>query len=185
MVESANMRGMADGIRMGIGESDVFLDFQNRLSSVAKVDRSVLIIGERGSGKELPVFSDEVTEELMNYSWPGNVRELKNVVERAVYRSEGSLIEHVDFNPFKNPFAKPEEKQEEETGEKKTTPVNGGLEAYPLKDFALAQEQLDLIFLSRALGEAGGSQKLAANLLNLTYDQFRGLYRKYKSLLTL
>lgn len=50
-----HMSGMNDGIKMGIGESDVFLDFQARLSRVAGVDRSVLIIGERGSGKELAV----------------------------------------------------------------------------------------------------------------------------------
>lgn len=36
-----------------IGESERFLEFQERLSRVAKVDRPVLIIGERGTGKEL------------------------------------------------------------------------------------------------------------------------------------
>ena len=36
-----------------LGQSDSFLDFQERLSKVAHVDRPVLIIGERGTGKEL------------------------------------------------------------------------------------------------------------------------------------
>lgn len=36
-----------------VGQSDAFLDFQEQLSNVAKVDRPVLIIGERGTGKEL------------------------------------------------------------------------------------------------------------------------------------
>ena len=36
-----------------IGISEAFIDFQERLSSVAKIDRPVLIIGERGTGKEL------------------------------------------------------------------------------------------------------------------------------------
>jgi psp operon transcriptional activator len=39
--------------REAIGESDVFLDFQERLSQVAPVDRPVLLLGERGTGKEL------------------------------------------------------------------------------------------------------------------------------------
>ena len=36
-----------------LGESDAFLDFQTRLSLVAKAERSAIIIGERGTGKEL------------------------------------------------------------------------------------------------------------------------------------
>lgn len=36
-----------------LGQSEAFLDFQERLSQVAPVDRPVLLIGERGTGKEL------------------------------------------------------------------------------------------------------------------------------------
>jgi psp operon transcriptional activator len=38
-----------------IGQSEIFLDFMEKLSRVAKVDRPVLLIGERGTGKELAV----------------------------------------------------------------------------------------------------------------------------------
>lgn len=36
-----------------LGVSEAFFEFQQRLSEVAKIDRPVLIIGERGTGKEL------------------------------------------------------------------------------------------------------------------------------------
>lgn len=40
-------------IHEAIGQSDAFLAFQERLSKVAQVNRPVLIVGERGTGKEL------------------------------------------------------------------------------------------------------------------------------------
>jgi psp operon transcriptional activator len=36
-----------------LGQSEAFLDFQDRLSRVAPIDRPVILMGERGTGKEL------------------------------------------------------------------------------------------------------------------------------------
>jgi psp operon transcriptional activator len=49
---------------------------------------------------EVPRFSDAAMAALERYAWPGNVRELKNVVERAVYRTDAALITDIVFDPF-------------------------------------------------------------------------------------
>lgn len=48
-------RSSSDRIPETVGQSEAMIDFQERLSAVAKVDRPVLIVGERGTGKELAV----------------------------------------------------------------------------------------------------------------------------------
>ncbi len=115
---------------------------------------------------EMPHFSQEVVELLLQYSWPGNVRELKNVVERAVYRSDTLLIEEVQFDPFANPYIQDEPE-----------PPKAELD---LSRYEEAREELELSYLVAALKQNDGNQKEAAKSLNLTYDQLRGLYRKYK-----
>lgn len=124
---------------------------------------------------EKPVFSDEVIVKLESYSWPGNVRELKNVVERAVYQSDSNIISEINFNPFKNPY-------EDKEIDASSSVENTGLREfeYDLKDYEKAHEDLDISYISRALDLSGGNQRIAAMSMNLTYDQFRGLYRKYK-----
>ncbi len=122
----------------------------------------------------IPSFTPEVEELLLSYPWPGNVRELKNVVERAVYRSDGSVISHMDFDPFANPFEDVKEDGSASPGGR--VPFS----EYGIKDMEKAHEDIDISFLSRALDMGRGSQKAAAEILGITYDQFRGMYRKYK-----
>ena len=110
-----------------------------------------------------PVFSEKVKNELLSYPWPGNIRELKNTVERAVYNSSDGNITTVVFDPFKNPYGDKAEKKQWELGE-----------------YEKAREDLDITFLKKALDEASGSQKEAAAKMGLSYDQFRGMYRKYR-----
>lgn len=117
---------------------------------------------------EVPYFTPEAEGLLLTYHWPGNIRELKNTVERAVYQSEDECIRTLVLDPFENPY------------ERKEEPVRSDLFSYELKEYQKAQVELDLLFLSRALKESSGNQKEAARLLDLTYDQFRGLFRKYR-----
>ena len=128
---------------------------------------------------ETPIFSQEALRTLENHAWPGNIRELKNVVERAVYRSDSAIISDVELRPFDSPFeqllpstrpASPRDKME--------TPGSKALPRLPLK---AAVWELKRTMLETALHKAKYNQKNAARLLGLSYHQFRGLYRQYKT----
>jgi psp operon transcriptional activator len=125
--------------------------------------------------EEIPYFNEEAIQALEKHTWPGNIRELKNVVERAVYRSDSSLIDEIIFQPFHSPYAI-EEKAIEKVSIQKEDPKTDHLLNLPFKD---AVKELEIRFLNKALKEAKYNQKKAAKLLGLTYHQFRGLYRKH------
>jgi psp operon transcriptional activator len=124
---------------------------------------------------EIPEFSEDVVKAMLAYQWPGNVRELKNTVERAVYRTRSSEITEITLNPFDNPY------EDMSAGAGVSADSYEELfDAIPLDRYSEAGELMGLSFLQRALDVCDGSQKEAAVKLGLTYDQFRGLYRKYK-----
>lgn len=134
-------------------------------------------------GREgIPLFSDSAISELEDYIWPGNVRELKNVVERAVYRSDSSLIRDIVFDPFQDPYvhkttATPsEEAVVKQDGVEPSTSVEDLMDV-PYED---AVWRFKIRRLEKALREAKFNQKKATEILGITYHQFRGLYRKYK-----
>ena len=128
-----------------------------------------------------PEFGGKAISTLEMYRWPGNVRELKNVVERAVYRSDSFQITDIVLDPFARPSpphpAVPattkEEKRSKAESEEAST---ADLFNKPLKE---AVWELKTRMLEKALIEAKHNQKKAAANLGLTYHQFRGIYRQY------
>ncbi len=143
---------------------------------------------------EMPKFSSQALKELEAYPWPGNIRELKNVIERAVYKSSSNKINEISFNPFKNPYEDVLEKRGEEKGTTRThVSQNKKLMGEPSrkesigfmddilkKPFKQAISQLEFFLISKALTNCQFNQKKAAKRLGLSYDQFRGIKKKYK-----
>ncbi len=122
-----------------------------------------------------PGFSPRASSALIRNKWPGNVRELKNTVERSVYRSTDpdKPITTLALDPFDTPF----------TLDAPRKPVSQAPEARrpPLLPTDLKQRLLDteVDLLTAALGKARFNQRLAADLLGLSYHQFRGKLRKF------
>lgn len=137
-------------------------------------------------------FTEQAWQSIHDYQWPGNVRELKNVVERAVYQqgTNEDPIESLIFNPFESDFGKlssmvrkddlegtnSEEDTASEDSDAPAPPVDY---AFPL-DFKSWQDEQNIKLINEALKQAQYNQRGAAKLLSLSYDQLRGLVRKYK-----
>jgi psp operon transcriptional activator len=124
----------------------------------------------------IPVFTSAAAEKLRSYGWKGNIRELKNVVERAVYRSDGESIDEVIFNPFVSPYDPAMHWVEEAKVAVKQESPDFHANRVPL-DRRMADFEISL--LREALVESHYNQKKAASRLGLTYDQLRGKLRKH------
>lgn len=139
--------------------------------------------------KGIPEFTPKAVKVLEGYDWPGNVRELKNVVERAVYRSDDNIIEdgEIIFDPFLSPyehrieprrpagsFAPEASVPSPEVEEPDLARVLNGM------SYNDAIMNVELCLLKCALEDAKYNQRKAAETMGLTYHQFRGLYRKHQ-----
>jgi psp operon transcriptional activator len=142
---------------------------------------------------EIPRISSRALKALETYPWPGNIRELKNVIERAVYKSSSAEIKEVSFNPFNNPYGDMLENRVVKTknsgddvhtgpqvsdGPKSGSPA-GILDLILDKPFKEAMGDVERYLVSKALKECRFNQKKAAEKLGLSYDQFRGIKKKY------
>lgn len=123
-----------------------------------------------------PGFSSRVSSGLLRNKWPGNVRELKNTIERSVYRSadQARPITTLALDPFDTPFKIDEPKPATRSA---ATPRRAPLLPADLKQ-RLVDTEVNL--LNAALEKARFNQSLAADLLGLSYHQFRGKLRKFE-----
>jgi psp operon transcriptional activator len=132
---------------------------------------------------QIPEVTEEAMKMMERYEWPGNVRELKNVIERAVYRSDDYVItkEELEFDPFRAYLASHSAPVEAAMEEGQAPPTGKNAPVYNLAtSFQDQLKQLEAGLVETALEESKFNQKKAAELLGLTYHQFRGLYRKYQ-----
>ena len=121
-----------------------------------------------------PGFTDVAARALQDYGWPGNIRELKNAVERSLYRwgDADSPVADIVLDPFVTPFPGPEPEPEPPAAS-----VHQAVEPEP--GFTEQVARLERRLLTQALAANGHNQRRTADALDLSYDQLRGLVRKY------
>lgn len=124
-------------------------------------------------------FSASAVRALETYRWEGNVRELKNVVERAVYRAGSGTISEIDFDPFDSPYF-PWQPVTHDAADPIAT-ERDVMETDLSAGFKELVADYERRLLQQALETARYNQKKSAMLLGLTYDQFRGVLRKYRN----
>src|SRR5687767_7697031 len=144
-----------------------------------------------------PGFSSRLVAEMEAYPWPGNVRELRNVIERAVYRSEDPErpIDVIQFDPFASPWAaaiaSPASAPAMPSGEVVAFPPHGEPFETPRPDMPGLPETNDLrgavnayerALLEDALSRSRFNQRATAAALGLSYDQLRHALKRHKLL---
>lgn len=122
-----------------------------------------------------PGFSSRAASALLRHKWPGNVRELKNTVERSVYRSKEpeQVITKIAFDPFDSPF-----KLAADGDAKPPVPGKARAPLLPM-DMRRRLSDMEMECLAAALDKARFNQRMAADLLGLSYHQFRGKLKKH------
>lgn len=115
--------------------------------------------------KKIEQIEPEFTEFLETYHWPGNVRELENTIERAVVLSrDGSIGKSL---------LPPSMLKRSEASPIPTPSLDGGL------SFNDQIQAFERQMLTRAIEEAGGVQKKAAELLGLKTTTFSQMLKRH------
>ncbi len=122
-----------------------------------------------------PGFSPRAASALLRHRWPGNVRELKNTIERSVYRSKDpeQPITRIAFDPFDSPF------KLADAGDTARPAASAARPPLLPMDMAQRLNDMERECLQAALDKARFNQRTAADLLGLSYHQFRGKLKKH------
>ena len=150
-------------------------------------------------------FTEKARKTLLDYHWPGNIRELKNVVERAVYRTNNPHlpVHEIVLDPFESAFRpqnriKTQDRQAavssspsvpltptEPTAQVEPVvpniPNSQEIINYPI-DLKERSQQHEIDMIKQALADSQFNQKKTAEKLSLTYHQLRGYLKKYNLL---
>ena len=125
---------------------------------IAKIGREV--------GRTVRGIDAEALATLERYHWPGNIRELENVIERAIVLGGTDMLVPDALPPD---VRRPHDQQD--------VPVE--LPAAGL-DLEATLDQIERRYIQMALERTGGVQTRAAELLRVSFRQFRYKLQKHK-----
>jgi two-component system response regulator PilR (NtrC family) len=147
---------------------------RDRLDDILLIADHFLAKFSKEMGRSLDGFSPEASGLLRAYPWPGNVRELENVVERAVALEQGYRVE-ADTLPQSLRSGRPQTHivPSQPSGAKETVVTEPGF------NLERHLQDIERSHLERALNQANGVQTRAAEILGLSFRQFRYLAKKY------
>ncbi len=117
-------------------------------------------------GRSMTGFEPKAMRTLLAYSWPGNVRELRNVIERGVILSSGSVVEALALGvslitSMEMPDAEPEFIENLDLPPASLTPA-----AAACSDFQTLEE-VERQHIVKVLEEVGGNRSKAAEVLRI------------------
>lgn len=171
---AATNRDLAAMVREGRFREDLYFRlsmFQVHLPPLRERKEDILglvahILHKLGRDSERAFRLDPDAEELVcGYSWPGNVRQLENVINRACILSDGNVITPADLPAEINVV------KAVVSGD-----VGGGASGTSLRE---QLRRFEASLIARALDEAGGDRKRAAEALGIGLSS---LYRKIEEL---
>jgi two-component system response regulator PilR (NtrC family) len=124
--------------------------------------------------KELHGISGAALAHLRNYAWPGNVRELENAMERAVAleRTPAILPDSLP-EPVRAAAGTPAVAAAATAAAAEDLTLTGGF------DLEQHVQGIEREYIMEALRRSNGVKKNAAELLGLSFRQFRYLLKKY------
>ena len=111
-------------------------------------------------------LSDKAMEILRQYNFPGNVRELENILERAITLCDDDIIHDTDFL------------LQETASDNIQEPEPDSDPGIDYSSHAIANPLQDEVKIKQALEKTKWNRKAAAELLGVTYRQFRYKLKK-------
>ena len=119
----------------------------------------------REVGRTVRGVAPETLAVLENYHWPGNVRELENVIERAIVLGSSELL---DPDALPNSLRQPRDRDD--------VPLELPAEGI---DLEATLDRIEHRYMQLALERVGGVQTRAAELLRVSFRQFRYKLQKH------
>ncbi|HVO24983.1 MAG TPA: sigma 54-interacting transcriptional regulator [Candidatus Margulisiibacteriota bacterium] len=199
-VVAATNRHLGDEVNAGRFRTDLFYrlnvltielpPLRQRRQDIAQLTRKFLRQFSDLHGKHVQRLSVAAARRLQEYAYPGNVRELENIIEHAVALSDGETVHEPHLPEYVLKSTPVAATQPPPPNGKPTFLPAAVTTAIPILPTAPAPtapgENLDdnlaayeKSILQRALTEAGGVKKRAAELLGINYRSFRHRLQKY------